>query len=497
VLDIGATEITYDATIRNAGPSDAPNTKLVLQLPDGTSFVTIDPNDARLAKSDPACPVAGQVVTCSLGILKAKAQHRYRLVVDTTLSQAEQRLTAVALGSADPPDPTPQNNRAEVVTVVDPASDLKIVKTGPATVPAEQPVTYTLTVSNGGPSASPNTIVLDAIPAGMTLVSAGPSQGACGMNGALLRCELGTLAAGAGATIQVAVIPALGLANTTVPNTAAVSGPHDDPDTSNNASTHALRITDALPDLRLRKRLLTGTPRVGKTIKYVITATNVGHGPATNAIVTDTLPAALKFVSAKASAGTCSGKQVQTCKVGTIAPGAKVTITLWATVIAKGSVANTARATQDERDLNPDDSVAAITIGSGTADAILRKRADTDTAQRGGQMRYTITLRNPGPGPLDDVKVCDDLPSAVTYRSASPKPYLERGKVCWSTRSLSAGASRTFVLRVRVDRDARGTTITNHAVATGPEIATQRATAKAKLDRGGVLGGGAGGGVTG
>ncbi len=489
-------EIAYDATIRNAGPSDAPGTQLIVDLPGGTSFVTIDPATDRVARSAPGC-AEGSAVTCSLGVMTAGAQRGYRLVARTTLSQAEQRLTAVALGSADPPDPTPQNNRAEVVTVVDPASDLKIVKTGPATVPAEQAATYTLTVSNGGPSASPNTIVQDAMPASMTLMSAVPSQGACGMNEALLRCELGTIAAGAGATIQVTAIPALGLANTTVPNTATVSGPHDDPDAANNASTHALRITDALPDLRLRKRLLTGTPRVGKTIKYVITATNVGHGPATGVIVIDRLPAALKFATVRSSAGTCRGKQVQTCAVGTIGPGAKVTITLWATVVAKGSVTNTAQATQNERDLNPDDSVAAITIGSSAAHAILRKRADSKTAQRGGPLRYTITFRNPGPGPLHDVKVCDDLPSAVIYRSASPKPFLERGKVCWRTRSLSAGASRTFHIRVRVVRDARGTSITNRAVATGPEITIQRAASKARLARGGVLGTGVGGGVTG
>ena len=114
------------------------------------------------------------------------------------------------------------------------------------------------------------------------------------------------------------------------------------------------------------------------------------------------------------------------------------------------------------------DNVAAITIGSSGADAVLRKRADSTTARRGGRLRYTITFRNPGPGPLHDVKVCDDLPSAVTYASASPKPFLERGRLCWRTRSLSAGASRTFTIRVRVDRDARGTSTTNRAVATRP-----------------------------
>ncbi len=67
-------------------------------------------------------------------------------------------------------------------------------------------VTYTLTISNAGPDPA-LTFLTDTLPAGMTLVSVTPSQGSYSESGGVVRCELGTVASGGSATVQIVMTP--------------------------------------------------------------------------------------------------------------------------------------------------------------------------------------------------------------------------------------------------------------------------------------------------
>ena len=59
--------------------------------------------------------------------------------------------------------------------------------------------------------------------------------------------------------------------------------------------------------------------RPAARVNYTITVTNAGPSPATNVVVTDTLPAGLTLVSATPSQGTCNAVDPVTCNLGTIA----------------------------------------------------------------------------------------------------------------------------------------------------------------------------------
>ena len=77
-------------------------------------------------------------------------------------------------------DPTPANNTATDDTTVVTSADLSIAKTdSPDPVIAGTNLTYTLTVSNGGPSDALGVSVSDTLPAGTSFVSSSPSQGTC------------------------------------------------------------------------------------------------------------------------------------------------------------------------------------------------------------------------------------------------------------------------------------------------------------------------------
>ena len=116
-----------------------------------------------------------------------------------------------------------------------PVSDLSITKTGPANGVVGGLLSYTLTVTNGGPSSATNVVVNDPVPAGATLVSATPSQGTCDTT---VSCNLGNLASGS-ATITIALT-----ATTvgTVTNTADVTAAEPDSDATNNTASASTGI---------------------------------------------------------------------------------------------------------------------------------------------------------------------------------------------------------------------------------------------------------------
>ena len=121
-------------------------------------------------------------------------------------------------------------------------ADLSIVKTGPSgRQPTGRNMNWTITVTNNGPDDASNVVVTDTLPASVDLVHMMPSQGVCLHHNQV--CDLGSLANGATATIDVEVIPRQA---GTITNTAVVTSQTSDPIGGNNTSsvdTSICRIT--------------------------------------------------------------------------------------------------------------------------------------------------------------------------------------------------------------------------------------------------------------
>jgi len=95
------------------------------------------------------------------------------------------------------------------ISIASPPSPLSVTKTASAaSVVSGSQITYTITVSNTGPGATPNVLVTDILATGTTLVSVNASQGTCtpsfgGVGPA--RCQLGMMGPGSSATMTVIV----------------------------------------------------------------------------------------------------------------------------------------------------------------------------------------------------------------------------------------------------------------------------------------------------
>jgi len=82
-------------------------------------------------------------------------------------------LTNVASVGPLPNDPNPTNNvTPPVTTSVTPVFDLVIAKTAATTVLATSNLSYTISVTNFGPSTASSVTVTDTLPVGVTFVSA-------------------------------------------------------------------------------------------------------------------------------------------------------------------------------------------------------------------------------------------------------------------------------------------------------------------------------------
>ena len=121
-----------------------------------------------------------------------------------------------------------------VVTVAEAPdeADLSVTKAGPATVDVGDTVTYTLTVANAGPDAAVNVVMTDALPEGVTFVSA---TSPCVEAEGVVTCELGDLVSGGSVVIEI-VVTAPDVAGT-LSNTAAVTSDTLDPDETNNTDS--------------------------------------------------------------------------------------------------------------------------------------------------------------------------------------------------------------------------------------------------------------------
>jgi uncharacterized repeat protein (TIGR01451 family) len=128
-------------------------------------------------------------------------------------------------------------------TCVQAVVDLAITKSGSPTTQelGEGNITWTMVVTNNGPSTATGVKVSDPMPAGNTFVSASSTQGTC-TGGAILNCDIGTMVAGATVTITLVTTPSQ---EGTQTNTSVVSGDRPETNLANNTATASVEITGA------------------------------------------------------------------------------------------------------------------------------------------------------------------------------------------------------------------------------------------------------------
>ncbi len=331
-----------------------------------------------------------------------------RLSGDVVIAHSEARVVCA------PPPPPPA-----------PSADLAVTLTAaPDPVTVGQSLTYTLHVANAGPSNATGVVLADVLPAGVSLVSAQPSQGSC-TGTTTVSCALGTLAVGGGATV---VIGAVANAAGSLTDTATVASGVADPDPSNNSAAVTVTAVSGAPGAEADLALaLTADPHrllVGETVTYTVDVGNNGPQDASGVVLSDVLPAGVSLASVQASQGTCSGTTTVSCALGALAVGDGAEVVITAVATAAGTLLDTASVTSAGDDPDPSNDNASVTVRVYTgqeprADLSLTKRANFDRVSVGAQLTYELTVGNAGPDDAPGVVVTDPLPPGLQFVSAT------------------------------------------------------------------------------
>ncbi len=377
-------------------------------------------------------------------------------------------------------DINPGDNSAIDTDTLKPSDDLSITKTDNdhGSVTAGTPITYTIVVSDGGPSDTSHLAVVDNLPAqGLTNVSSPNLPPDVTFSPSTDSWSMASLSTGQSVTLQLAGTVPSGATGTSYTNTATASASDASPVTATD--TDALNVQAALA--------ISNTDGVssvvaGSSDTYTTVVSNSGPSDAANLSVVDAVPT--QGLSGISSPGLPSGvtfnSGTDTWSLSSLPAGQAVTLKLSGTIppgATGASYANTATASSSD----------AATVSATDTDTLTAKSnlniTNSDgvsSVVAGTSDTYTVVVTNTGPSNASALSVVDalptqgltnisspGLPSGVTFTSATDT---------WSLASLAAGQSVTLELAGTVPSGATGSTYADIATASATDATTVTAT---------------------
>ncbi|QDS90823.1 Large cysteine-rich periplasmic protein OmcB precursor [Rosistilla ulvae] len=453
--------LEYVITVTNNGPSVATNVVVTDTLPAGLTYDTGTATQGSVSN-------VGQAITGLLGTLSSGASATITIGTNVA-SSASGTISNTATVTSDGTETTPADNTTTEQTVIGRTVDLAVTKQDSVdpVVPGNQ-MTYTLVVTNNGPSDASGVLLTDTLPAGLTLASNTTTQGSVSNTGNTVTANLGTLASGATATVTLTVNVASSVA-AAFTNTATVTANETDSVPANNTASEPTEV-DRQFDLRVEKSDSADPATPGGTLTYTIDVFNDGPSDATAITLTDTLPAGVTFASG--SNGLTANGSVVTANIASLASGASAQFTVTVNIdpTANGTLSNTATVsttTGTELDVtnNSDTETTALTP---SIDLSITKTDSSTTVRNGETLTYTIVVTNSGPSTATGVTLSDPFPSGVTVTSVTSTvgTVTNTGNnVSGTIGTLAPGASATITVLATVDSGTTGTIINTATVS--------------------------------
>ncbi|MFO0868385.1 MAG: DUF11 domain-containing protein [Pirellulales bacterium] len=450
-------QIQYTVTLTNNGPSQATNVVVTDNLPAGVSFVSATPSQGTYNS---------QTGLWSVGTVNVQASATLTIVA--TVTQSGVRINTATVTSADQNDENPANNSG-TAQIATPQVDLAVQKSvNDSTPDKNQNVTFTVTVQNNGPDTATGVTIEDILPSGLTFVSATPSVGTFS-NGTGI-WNVGTLNNQASATLSiVATVTGLGT-NNTITNTASVKTvDQGDTNPANNQDSEVL--TPNRVDIAVLKTVNDNTPDKNQNVTFTVTATNNGPAAATGVTLTDLLPAGLTFVSATPSGSTTFNSATGLWTIGALGNTAgnnSATLTIVATVVASNTITNTASLSAvNQFDTNSQNDSDSETLTPNQLDLAVLKTVDDNTPDKNQNVTFTVTVTNNGPTAASGVQITDQIPSGLTFVSATPSVGTYSSATgLWTLGALSNTAGQNTATLQIVATVTGTTAITNTASLT-------------------------------
>ena len=388
------------------------------------------PDGFKYQRSTPAGKLDGRTLSWTMDSLGPKASEK--IVVVGTAERVGTIQTC-----ADATYIIPACAQTEVVQ---PA--LALVKTAPERVLICDNIPLQFTVTNKGTGTATNVKLSDRLPEGLKTADGRTS----------IDLTLGNLAPGQSVSRTV-IVRADKTGSYTNTATAVADG-------DLKAESGETRTVVAQPILTVEK---TGPERnwLGRTISYDIVVTNKGNAPATETVVTDTIPANVEQVQVSHNGQVAAGRI--TWNLGTLAPDASRKLTVSYRPTSAGNYRNEARATAVCAEAV---AAAAATRIEGIPAVLLEVIDLEDPIEVGRNETYVIVVTNQGSAPDTNIRIQAYLEDSMEYvsNSGATRGSYANGVVTFEPlASLAPGAKaewRVVVKAVEAD-DARFRVVMN------------------------------------
>ncbi len=506
-----ATNLSSSVTATNVHVYDTVNNLLTSSSAPGLVSAT-----STQGTCTPAGPLNATLadIDCTVGTLAPGASATITIVVRpaNTGRIALSRENTARVNSLDVGDPARGNNSTTINSDVQPRVDAAVSKAvnPSADVRVGQPMTYTVTARNLGPSQANELRITDVMPPNTAFISAGtPSNGGTCSSlptvgaGGTLTCSWPNVDANATRTVTFVVRPLAAANGTNIDNTVnvAVGAADVETDTTNNSGQATTNVIDSLVDILVQKTDSVDPVPLAGTTKYTINVRNAGPSIGTNLVVTDTFPNAgntARFSYQGNLTATIAGAPVPaplpctepavgamtgtlTCTFPTVAVGQSNEVVLTydmkaESIITAGDYSGTqgnhvsVRVDENETQM-ANNQVNEDTTTSRVApvppiDLGIVKTTTSERAGPGAEFDYTLTVTNHSATDVvaaNGAQVTDTLPAGLTFVSATGCSYAAATRqVACVIPSLAAGANTAFTLRVQVDSPFTGTSPVNN-----------------------------------
>ncbi|HDK7160012.1 TPA: DUF11 domain-containing protein [Clostridium botulinum] len=394
--------VVFPIRVSNFGAADAQNVVLTDTIPPEITGAEFSEDGGSAFSPWPGSLVIGTLLN---------GETRDILIRGTVSPTAAGIISNTATVTSTTPDPNPSNNISTVdVEVLAPVvADVSVVKTAnpnPNPVMAGELLTYTINVTNFGPSSAENVVLTDVISPEITGAefSTNGEETFSPWPGSL---NIGTLSAGETRTILIRGIVSP-IATGIISNTATVTSTTPDPNPNNNTSTVEVEVIPVVvgeadisvvktaspnpvapgeadvsvvktaspnpvapeeADVSVVKTAITKRVRPGDTVVYTIVVSNAGPAAAQNVVVTDTIPPEIIRPEFSINGGLTFSLWPGSFDIGTLPAGASITIIIRGKVVSSSTkckcittITNTAKVTSTTPYPNLNNNTSTVTI---------------------------------------------------------------------------------------------------------------------------------------
>jgi uncharacterized repeat protein (TIGR01451 family) len=494
--------ITYTITVKNAGPSIINSVKatdvipkIILNPTFAVSTGTFSPTKIAGSTTDswagdwtnlnliPGSTSTDTVTLTVSGTLDANALAGTNNLTNTVTVDKPSSFTGSGYGTSYTIDTANSTLAATDIDSIKPIADLSVTKTdNQSTAIPGQPTSYTMTVTNNGPSTVNSLTLNDSLPAALL--------------NPLFEPIVGTYSSGtklwSGLTLQPSQSVSLILSGTidpaatgTLTNTVTVApaGGVADP-TPNDSDDSATDNTTLTPQADLAISKSDGNLAVdpGEAIAYTLLVTNLGPSTVNSVKIADPLPSPFTPASFTPNTGAYNSATGDWTGL-TLKSGDTVTLTVAGTVSSafpKGILTNTAIVKPPSGVIDPTSSnnsstdTTAVPRPTGTIDLDITKTNNNTAALiPGSNVNYVITVTNNngvGGSSINSLKVIDPIPSDLVdafFATADGAYDLLTGTLTLN-QPLTPGSSVSLLVNGTLSTSPTGNTLKNTATVSPP-----------------------------